>query len=66
MSDRNLDIKILMQTFNEKIASLTSESTLKDAQLRQMIMENDELKQKILQLQEEGSQLILLDDKKEK
>ena len=39
----NLDINVLVQTFNEKIAQLTTESVIKDATIKQLLLKVDEL-----------------------
>lgn len=39
----NLDINVLVQTFNEKIAQLTTESVVKDATIKQLLMKVEEL-----------------------
>lgn len=39
----NLDINILVQTFNERIAQLTTESVVKDATIKQLLMKVEEL-----------------------
>jgi hypothetical protein len=58
----NLDINVLVQTFNEKIAQLTTESVIKDATIKQLLLKVDELSALATTSKQEDKNKVQKDD----
>lgn len=44
MNDQNLDVNLIVQSFQEKIAQLITEVVVKDATIKQLMTQIEELK----------------------